>query len=89
MMSYLLLVFILQFGGATLNAATLDFIGLGPTSGISLGLMMNYAVLWGALLLGIWWWFVPPGLAITAIVGALYVTNVGLDEVFNPKLREM
>ena len=28
-------------------------------------------------------------LAIMAIVGALYVTNVGLDEVFNPKLREM
>jgi peptide/nickel transport system permease protein len=89
MMSYLLLVLILQFGGATLIAATLDFIGLGPTSGISLGLMMNNAVLWGALLLGFWWWFVPPGLAITLIVGALYVTNVGLDEVFNPKLREM
>jgi peptide/nickel transport system permease protein len=89
MMSYLLLVFILQFGGAVLVAATLDFIGLGPTNAISLGLMMNNAVLWGALLLGIWWWFVPPGVAITAIVGALYVTNVGLDEVFNPKLREM
>lgn len=89
MMSYLLLVFILQFGGAILTAATLDFIGLGPTDGISLGLMMNNAVLWGALLLGVWWWFVPPGIAITAIVGALYVTNVGLDEVFNPKLREM
>jgi peptide/nickel transport system permease protein len=89
MMSYLLLVFILQFGGATLIAATLDFIGLGPTTGISLGLMMNNAVLWGALLLGFWWWFIPPGLAITLIVGALYVTNVGLDEVFNPKLREM
>ncbi len=28
-------------------------------------------------------------LAITAIVGALYIMNVGLDEVFNPKLREM
>jgi peptide/nickel transport system permease protein len=89
MMSYLLLVFILQFGGAVLIAATLDFIGLGPTDAMSLGLMMNNAVLWGALLLGIWWWFVPPGVAITAIVGALYVTNVGLDEVFNPKLREM
>lgn len=89
MMSYLLLVFILQFGGAILNAATLDFIGLGPTNAISLGLMMQYAVLWGALQLGTWWWFVPPGLAITSIVGALYITNVGLDEVFNPKLREM
>lgn len=89
MMSYLLLVFILQFGGAVLVAATLDFIGLGPTNAVSLGLMMNNAVLWGALILGMWWWFVPPGLAITAIVGALYITNVGLDETFNPKLREM
>jgi peptide/nickel transport system permease protein len=89
MMSYLFMTFILQFGGAILIAATLDFIGLGPTTGISLGLMMNNAVLWSALLLGIWWWFVPPGLAITAIVGALYIMNVGLDEVFNPKLREM
>jgi peptide/nickel transport system permease protein len=89
MMSYLVMTFILQFGGAILNAATLDFIGLGPTDAVSLGLMMQVAVLWGALQLGSWWWFVPPGLAITAIVGALYVMNVGLDEVFNPKLREM
>ena len=89
MMSYLFMTFILQFGGAILIAATLDFIGLGPTTGTSLGLMMNSAVLWSALHLGVWWWFIPPGLAITAIVGALYVMNVGLDEVFNPKLREM
>jgi peptide/nickel transport system permease protein len=89
MMSYLLLAFILQFGGAILTAATLDFIGLGPTNAISLGLMMNYATIQGALILGMWWWFIPPGIAITAVVGALYVMNVGLDEVFNPKLREM
>jgi len=89
MMSYLFMTFILLFGGAILTAATLDFIGLGPTQGISLGLMMNNAVLWGALHLGMWWWFVPPGLAIMAIVGAMYIMNVGLDEVFNPKLREM
>jgi len=89
MMSYLVMTFILQFGGAILIAATLDFIGLGPTTGISLGMMMQYAVLWGALPLGMWWWFIPPGAAIAAIVGALYVMNVGLDEVFNPKLREM
>lgn len=89
MMSYLLLVFILQFGGAILTAATLDFIGLGPTNAISLGLMMQTSVMWSALQFGHWWWFIPPGLAITMIVGALYVMNVGLDEVFNPKLREM
>jgi peptide/nickel transport system permease protein len=89
MSSYLFMTFILLFGGAVLIAATLDFIGLGPTNGTSLGLMMNKAVIWSALQLGIWWWFIPPGLGIMAIVGSLYVMNVGLDEVFNPKLREL
>jgi peptide/nickel transport system permease protein len=89
MMSYLVMAFILEFGGAILNAATLDFIGLGPTAGTSLGLMMQTAVQWGALQLGSWWWFIPPGLAITIIVSALYIMNVGLDEIFNPKLREL
>ena len=89
MSSYLFMTFILLFGGSVLTAATVDFIGLGPTDGMSLGLMMNNAVLWSALPLGMWWWFVPPGLGITMIVGALYIMNVGLDEVFNPKLREL
>ena len=89
MSSYLLMMFILLFGGAILIGASLDFLGLGPSQSISLGLMMNNAVLSSALLLGSWWWFLPPGLGIIAIVGGLYVMNVGLDEVFNPKLREL
>jgi peptide/nickel transport system permease protein len=90
MSSYLFLTFILLFGGAILIAASLDFIGLGPTSGFSLGLVMYNSVTYGAALqLGLWWWFLPPGILITALVGALYVMNVGLDEIFNPKLREM
>ena len=89
MASYLFLVFILLFGGSILTAAFLDFLGLGPTNAMSLGVMMNNAVVSGALPLGMWWWFVPPGLAITAVVGGLYVMNVGLDEIFNPRLRRL
>jgi peptide/nickel transport system permease protein len=88
MSSYLFLTFIILFGGAILIAASLDFIGLGPTEGTSLGLMMYNAVAWSALQLGLWWWFIPPGIGITAIVGSLYIINVGLDEIFNPRLRE-
>jgi peptide/nickel transport system permease protein len=88
MSSYLFLVFILLFGGGVLTAATLDFLGLGPAQVMSLGQMMYTAVYSSALQLGMWWWFIPPGLGITAIVGGLYITNVGLDEVFNPRLRE-
>jgi peptide/nickel transport system permease protein len=89
MSSYLFLVFILLFGGAILVAASFDFLGLGPSNGMSLGIMMEQAADWSALPLHLWWWFVPPGAAITCVVGGLYFANVGLDEVFNPKLREL
>jgi peptide/nickel transport system permease protein len=89
MASYLFLVFILLFGGSILTAAFLDFLGLGPTNAMSLGVMMNNAAVSSALPLGMWWWFVPPGLAIVAVVGGLYVMNVGLDEIFNPRLRKL
>ena len=74
---------------ALAQEAGLDFIGLGPTNGVSLGLMLESAMKWSSLYLGMWWWFIPPGLGITMIVGSLYILNVGLDEVFNPKLREL
>jgi peptide/nickel transport system permease protein len=89
MSSYLVMMFVLLFGNAILIAATLDFIGLGPSNTISLGMMMQLSVQNAALQLHLWWWFLPPGIAIAAIVGSLYVMNVGLDEVFNPRLRSM
>ncbi len=88
MSSYLFLTFILLFGSSVLIAATLDFLGLGPPEVMSLGQMLNVAVSNSALQLGMWWWFIAPGVGITAIVAGLYVMNVGLDEVFNPRLRQ-
>jgi peptide/nickel transport system permease protein len=88
MASYLFLVVVLLFGSSMLLAASFDFMGLGPTNVISLGTMMNQAMLWSALQLHVWWWFIPPGLVLTGMVFALLIANVGLDEVFNPKLRE-
>jgi peptide/nickel transport system permease protein len=88
MSSYLLMMFILLFGGAILIGASLDFLGLGPSESVSLGLMMKNAYDASALLLGTWWWFIPPGVGMIAVVSGLYVMNVGLDEIFNPKLRE-
>lgn len=85
--SYLVMSFILLFAGAVLFAASLDFLGLGPRQQMTLGLMLELANEWGGIHLGYWWWFVPPGVTITLITGAAYITNVGLDEVFNPKLR--
>jgi peptide/nickel transport system permease protein len=49
---------------------------------------MNNANQSAALFYHLWWWFIPPGVALTGMVAALLIANVGLDEVFNPKLRE-
>jgi peptide/nickel transport system permease protein len=90
MSSYLFMMFILLFGGAILIAATLDFLGLGPGGTVTLGRMMNVSAIQNsAIYYGFWWWFIPPGLAISLLVGGAYFMNVGLDEVFNPRLREM
>ena len=87
MSSYLFLTFILLFGGSILIAATLDFLGLGPSQVMSLGLMMNMAVSRARSSSGCGGGSSRRASAITAIVAGLYVMNVGLDEVFNPRLR--
>ena len=88
MASYLFLVVILLFGSSMLLAASYDFLGLGPTNVASLGWTMNQANANAALNYHLWWWFIPPGAVLTLMVFALLIANVGLDEVFNPKLRE-
>jgi peptide/nickel transport system permease protein len=88
MASYLFLVVVLLFGSSMLLAASYDFLGIGPTNQVTLGSMMQQASNEAALQLHYWWWFIPPGALLTAMVAALLVANVGLDEVFNPKLRE-
>ena len=49
MASYLFLVFVLLFASSMLVAVNFDFLGLGPTNGLSLGDMMNQSTLWSAL----------------------------------------
>jgi len=87
MVSYVFMAGILQFSGAILSSATLDFIGLGPTTMVSLGNILQKAIAHNALQFGWWWWFIPPGLIITLIITALFFINLGMEEVFNPRLR--
>ncbi len=85
--SYIIIAFMTNFAGAILTEASLSFIGLGPTKGITLGKILFWAMQLGALRRGVWWWFIPPGAIIIMICVALMLISTGLDEVFNPRLR--
>lgn len=88
--SYVVMALILQISTAILLEATLSILGLGPrtTEVPTLGLMMNWAMIYQAPILGKWWAYFPVVLVIGMIAFSLNLMNTGLDQVFNPALRE-
>jgi ABC-type dipeptide/oligopeptide/nickel transport system permease subunit len=72
---------------AILTQASIAFLGLSDVSSWSWGTMLYWAESNNALLLGAWWWFVPPGLAIGLVGTGLALMNFGIDELVNPRLR--
>ncbi len=88
--SYVIMAFILQISTAILQEASLSIIGLGPKSTISatLGLMLNWAFVYFAPSLGKWWAYIPVIVVIALISFSLNLMNTGLDQVYNPALRE-
>lgn len=88
--SYVVMAFILQVSSGILSEAQLSLLGLGPktTETATLGLMMNWAMLYSAHTNGSWWAYFPVILTITLISFSLNLMNTGMDQVFNPTLRD-
>jgi peptide/nickel transport system permease protein len=88
--SYVVMALILQISSAILVEASLSILGLGPkTSEVpTLGLMMNWAMIYQAQILGKWWAYFPVLLSIALISFSMNLMNTGLDQVFNPALRD-
>ncbi|MEJ2759175.1 MAG: ABC transporter permease, partial [Anaerolineales bacterium] len=88
--SYVIMALILQISSAILAEAGLSIIGLGPktTEVPTLGLMMQWAMIYQAQILGKWWAIFPVIVMIALIAFSMNLMNTGLDQVFNPALRE-
>ncbi len=89
--SYVVMAFILQVSSGILAEAQLSMLGLGPNPNElpTLGLMMNWAKLFGAYTSSnAWWAYFPVILTIALISFSLNLMNTGLDQVFNPTLRD-
>ena len=88
--SYVIMALILQISSGILAEAGLSILGLGPrtTEVPTLGLMMNWAMIYQAHVLGKWWAYFPVIVVIALISFSLNLMNTGLDQIFNPALRE-
>jgi len=88
--SYVIMALILQISTAILYEASLSILGLGPKTSVTatLGLMMNWAFFYMAPSLGKWWAYMPVIVVIALISFSLNLMNTGLDQVYNPALRE-
>lgn len=88
--SYVIMALILQISSGILAEAGLSILGLGPktTDVPTLGLMMNWAMIYQAHILGKWWAYFPVILTIALIAFSMNLMNTGLDQVFNPALRD-
>ncbi len=88
--SYVVMALILQISSGILTEAGLSILGLGPrtTDVPTLGLMMNWAMIYQAQILGKWWAYFPVIVIIALIAFSMNLMNTGLDQVFNPALRE-
>jgi peptide/nickel transport system permease protein len=79
--------FVNAFIVAILAEAGLSILGLGPQREMTLGMMIYWSLNYGALLQNLWWWWLTPVLTLIVLFLALYLVNVGFDEVSNPRLR--
>ncbi len=81
--------FVFAVIAAILGEAGLSFLGLGASNSSTLGTMLFFAQNGFALQLNAWWWFVPPGLIIALFGCGLSLVNFSIDEIINPKLRDV
>jgi peptide/nickel transport system permease protein len=73
---------------AILSETTLAFLGLGDPTRASWGKMLEEAFHAGAITREAWWYYLPPGLGIMAVVLAFTLCGQALEQILDPRLRE-
>jgi len=74
---------------AMFSEAGLSFIGIGPYEVVTLGKMIAWSQGWSAIIRGMVWWWLPPSLSLVLMFIGFQSINIGLDEIFNPRLKRI
>lgn len=87
MLSYIGATFGMTVSAAMVTETGLSLIGLGPSNSNTIGMLLYWTRFFAAITRGKWWWFLPPALVLIFFFIGVQLINMGLDEVFNPKLK--
>jgi peptide/nickel transport system permease protein len=89
LMPYLLMGFAFSTVGAMVGEVGIAAVGLGPSSMITLGMMINYAQGWGVFARGLYGLILVPICVLVAIFMAITMINRGMEEYLNPRLQNV
>ncbi len=87
LLPYLAAGFVGAVSSAVLASIGLEALGLGPQNEPTVGMTIYWALLFNALLRGMWWWWLPPILVVVILFLGLLLLSAGLDEIANPRHR--
>lgn len=73
--------------GYIVYEASLSMLGLGDSTIVSWGQILQDARAAGASLNGMWWWIIPPGLAISLMGMTFAFIGFSMDKILYPKLQ--
>ncbi|MFP4015988.1 MAG: ABC transporter permease [Halanaerobiales bacterium] len=77
----------LSVPGAIVAEASISLLGLGDASIVTWGQILHSAMQNSAVLKGLWWWVVPPGLTIALMGMTFAFIGFSMDKILNPKLK--
>lgn len=66
---------------------TLAYLGLTDATIPTLGTMLQFAINYQAILLGLWWWIFTPIAAAVALFSALYLLSQSISDFLDPRAR--
>jgi len=84
---YAFAVMALDVPSAVVYEATVSLIGLGDATIVTWGQILRGALTGGAVLGGLWWWVVPPGIMIALMGMTFAFVGFAMDKILHPKLR--
>ncbi|HOX32407.1 MAG TPA: ABC transporter permease [Spirochaetales bacterium] len=87
LLPYSFAVMALSIPGVIVYEASVSLLGLGDSSIVTWGQILEAALSQGAMINNLWWWVIPPGLMIALMGMSFAFIGSAMDKILHPKLK--